>query len=53
MRSSDIQLKVRIPPELKAWLAARAASNGRSRTSEIVQILKQERERCERQPKAA
>lgn len=31
---------LRMPPEISEWLAARAAENGRSKNSEIVQILK-------------
>jgi hypothetical protein len=30
----------RTPPDLKTWLVARAKSNGRSMTSELVQILR-------------
>jgi len=30
----------RTPPDLKEWLVARAQRNGRSMTSELVQILR-------------
>lgn len=40
----------RTPPDLKEWLVARAARNGRSMTSELVQILQAKRR--EDQPKA-
>ncbi|WP_442880706.1 FitA-like ribbon-helix-helix domain-containing protein [Aurantimonas sp. C2-5-R2] len=30
----------RVPPEVKAWLAARAAANHGSMNAEILQILK-------------
>ncbi|MBE7731461.1 Arc family DNA-binding protein [Devosia faecipullorum] len=31
---------LRLPDDMKAWVAARAADNGRSMNSEIAQILK-------------
>jgi hypothetical protein len=36
---------VRMPDEIKEWLAQRAEENGRSMNAEIVQLLKQERSR--------
>mgnify|MGYP001218797165 CR=1 FL=1 len=40
----------RTPPDLKAWLAARAERNGRSMTSELVQILRAARQADEASP---
>ena len=53
MARTDPQLIVRLPIDLKTWVEDRAAQNGRSQNAEVVQILKQERERCERQAQAA
>lgn len=33
---------LRLPDDMKAWVAARAADNGRSMNSEITQIIKGE-----------
>ncbi|MGF7007201.1 Arc family DNA-binding protein [Aminobacter sp. BE322] len=43
----------RTPPDLKAWLIARAKSNGRSMTSELVQILRATKRADEGRPDAA
>jgi plasmid stability protein len=54
VRTIDVQLKVRLPAQLKSWLEGRAAENNRSQTAEVVQILKQERERTAvKKPRAA
>jgi hypothetical protein len=34
---------LRMPEDIKAWIIARAAENGRSVNAEIVQLLKVER----------
>ncbi len=47
---TDVQFKIRIPPELKQWLEREAERNLRSVTAEIVLSV---RERKERQTKTA
>jgi hypothetical protein len=34
-------LMLRMPPDIKAWLAARAEKNSRSQNGEILHLLKQ------------
>ncbi|WP_083199665.1 Arc family DNA-binding protein [Rhizobium sp. AC44/96] len=36
---------LRMPDDIKKWLAQRAEENGRSMNAELVQLLKQERNR--------
>lgn len=43
--SSDVQMKIRLPLDLKAWLATEAARNGASQNSEIVRALRERMER--------
>jgi hypothetical protein len=39
------QLHVRLPADLKAWLAKEAARNGSSQNSEIIRALRERMER--------
>ncbi|MDI4665560.1 hypothetical protein K9U40_14685 [Xanthobacter autotrophicus] len=39
------RLPLRLPPDLKAWLAAEAARNGASQNSEIVRAIRERMER--------
>jgi hypothetical protein len=48
VRALDIQMKVRLPAALKAWIAKRATQNDRSQNAEVIQILKKEMDQCER-----
>ncbi|TGS82745.1 Arc family DNA-binding protein [Mesorhizobium sp. M3A.F.Ca.ET.174.01.1.1] len=43
----------RTPPDLKQWLVARAERNGRSMTSELIQILKAAQQADRRGTKAS
>lgn len=53
MKVADIKpFGLRMPPELKAWLDARAEENGRSTNSELVQLIKAERARTEQMEQA-
>lgn len=45
MAKTDPQLRIRLPPEIKAWLTAEAARNGASQNSEIVRALRERMER--------
>ena len=47
---TDPQMKIRLPADMKIWLAEQAARNLRSQTAEIILAI---RERMERQTKAA
>lgn len=40
MTEAHLQLKIRLPAEIKEWASARATRNFRSLTSEIAHILK-------------
>lgn len=44
---------LRMPPDVKAWLTKQAKNNGRSANSEIVVILRLERERRRQQGASA
>lgn len=46
--SPNSPLLVRIPPDLKVWLAAYAENNGRKMSNEIVQLIKAERDRSKK-----
>jgi len=39
MARDDPQTKLRLPPELKAWVEAQAAENGRSVNAELVWMI--------------
>jgi hypothetical protein len=45
MTDANLQLKIRLPPEIKEWVSARAARNYRSLNSEIAHTLKMAMER--------
>jgi hypothetical protein len=45
MVDAHLQVKIRLPPEIKEWASARAARNFRSLTSEIAHTLKLAMER--------
>ncbi len=45
VRTNTEKMQVRLPPDLKLWLAKQARKNGSSQNSEIVRAL---RERAER-----
>ncbi|MBR1362803.1 hypothetical protein ABIF96_006514 [Bradyrhizobium ottawaense] len=45
MVDAQLQVKLRLPPEIKKWASARAARNFRSLTSEITHTLKLAMER--------
>lgn len=38
-------MQLRLPPDLKAWLAAEAARNGASQNSEVIRALRLAKER--------
>ncbi len=40
MKPNQPPFGLRMPPEISEWLSSRAAENGRSKNSEIIQILK-------------
>jgi len=40
LKQSDPQMKIRIPPEIKQWLAREAAKNLRTQNAEVVLALK-------------
>jgi hypothetical protein len=44
---------LRLPPDMKEWLKNQAVKNGRSQNSEVVALLKKEKEACEQQPRGA
>ena len=45
MRAVRPQLLVRLPDEVKAWLAAQADRNGSSQNSEVIRALRAAMER--------
>lgn len=47
---TDPQMKIRLPANIKGWLAEQAARNMRSQTAEIILSI---RERMERETKTA
>lgn len=51
-KAERVPISLRIPPEVYAWLKARADDNGRSNNNEILQILKAARQ-AEQQRTAA
>lgn len=42
-------LQLRLPPDLKAWLAAEAEKNGASQNSEVIRAIRAAVDRSERQ----
>lgn len=40
MRREAVQLQLRLPPDVKAWLAAEAERNGCSQNSEVIRALR-------------
>ncbi len=42
-----IQLKVRVPKEMKVWLEEQAAQNGSSQNSEIIRAVRERAERLQ------
>ncbi len=53
MKSAQPPFGLRMPPELNEWVSARADENGRSKNSEIIQILKAAQQAEQRQHQAA
>ena len=47
MRKPNVQLQLRLPPELKDWIAAQAADNVSSQNSEIIRAIRERMERTE------
>lgn len=47
MARDDEHFRLRIPSDVKAWIAAESAKNLRSQTAEIVFLLKQAMARTE------
>lgn len=47
MARSDPQMVIRLPAELKEWLAAQATQNRRSQNGEIVSRLEESRQKDE------
>lgn len=45
MRSPNVQLQLRLPPDLKDWIAAQAAANASSQNSEIIRAIRERMER--------
>lgn len=45
MATTDQQLKVRLPPDLKAFVAREAQANGASQNSEVVRALRERMDR--------
>jgi predicted HicB family RNase H-like nuclease len=41
MKSTTKQLQLRLPPELKDWIAAQAATNVSSQNSEIIRAIRE------------
>jgi predicted HicB family RNase H-like nuclease len=39
--ASNIQFQMRLPPELKDWIAAQAAANASSQNSEIIRAIRE------------
>jgi hypothetical protein len=46
-------MKIRLPADMKEWLKNQADRNCRSQNSEIVAVLRKEKERCEQQTRSA
>lgn len=42
---SEIQMKIRLPKEIKRWLAIEAAKNMRTQSAEVVLALKEKMDR--------
>lgn len=42
------QLQVRLPDDLKAWLAMQAQANGSSQNSEVIRAIRERMERTTR-----
>lgn len=53
MARGDPQMMIRLPAELKEWLAAQAAKHGSSQNSEVVRAIRERQERAERETEAA
>lgn len=47
MARTDPQMVIRVPAELKEWLAAQATQNRRSQNSEVVSRLEESRQKEE------
>lgn len=43
-------LQLRLPPDVKAWLATEAAKNGASQNSEVIRALRAAMARTDLQP---
>ncbi len=50
--SDMVQVKIRVPAEVKAWLEAQAALHQSSQTSEIIRALRERMVRSDRTPGA-
>lgn len=44
---------LRLPIDVKNWVESQAVKNGRSQNSEIIAVLKKEKEACERTERTA
>lgn len=45
--SESKQLALRVPADVKAWLAAQAEKNGSSQNSEVIRAVRERMERAE------
>jgi len=45
--TTNVQFQMRLPPELKDWIAAQAAANVSSQNSEIIRAIRERMERTE------
>ena len=51
MARNDPQIALRLPADLKEWVAEQARHNGSSQTSEIIRALRERQERLAGQQK--
>ncbi|OAN86270.1 Arc family DNA-binding protein [Sulfitobacter geojensis] len=47
MKTRTVQFQMRLPPDLKDWIAAQAAANVSSQNSEIIRAIRERMERTE------
>lgn len=45
MKQPNVQLQLRLPPDLKEWIAAQAAANVSSQNSEIIRAVRERMDR--------
>jgi len=53
MARSDPQMMIRLPIDVKGWVAQQAERHGSSQNSEVVRALRERMERVERQADGA